>query len=325
MNARARWVCAGATGVAGVAAVTVALVLAERTPAVVFVIAAAAAPVTIALAMWARVGGTIPVRALVGGATIGPAVALLSHAAVAAFAAAFFLGFADAGRELLHHLRVDPTIAAVLSSPWVVLALVECAVVAPITEEAGKYLGSTLERPGSRPEAFMAGVAAGTGFAVVENIAYGAAAVIAGGPWVALAIVRATGAAVHPLATGLVSLAAWDGRRSARPSLRRALWGVAVHAIWNGSLVALLVARTAAGEGALLANGDVATMAFAAALGVVAAAVLWTVASSVRAGRDPFTMAIPTHARSLAAAIILAASLLVPVGVLVLAFPAFRQ
>jgi RsiW-degrading membrane proteinase PrsW (M82 family) len=323
MNARARWVCAATAGVSGVAAVTVALVLAERTPAVVFVIAAAAAPVTIALAMWARVGGTIPVRALVGGATIGPAVALLSHAAVAAFAAAFFLGFADAGRELLHQLRVDPSVAAMLP-PWVVLALVEYAVVAPITEETGKYLGSTLEHPRSRSDAFMAGVAAGTGFAVVENLIFSAAAVMAGGPWVAVAIVRALGAAVHPLATGLVSLAAWDGRRSAGAGLRRSLAGVGVHAIWNGSLVALVVARTAAGEGALLANGDVATMAFAAALGLVAAAVLWTVASSVRAGRDPFTMAIPTHGRSLAAAIILAASLLVPVGVLVLAFPAFR-
>jgi RsiW-degrading membrane proteinase PrsW (M82 family) len=323
MNARARWVCAAAAGVSVVAAVTVALVLGGRTPAVVFVIAATAAPVTIALTMWARVGGTIPVRALVGGATIGPVVALLSHAAVAAFAAAFFLGFADAGRELLRQLRVDPSVAALLP-PWVVLALVEYAVVAPVTEEAGKYLGSTLEHRRSRSEAFMAGVAAGTGFAVVENLIFSAAAVMAGGPWVAVAIVRALGAAVHPLATGLVSLGAWDGRRSAGSGLRRSLAGVAVHAIWNGSLVALVVSRTAAGEGALLANGDVAIMAFTAALGVVAATVLWMVASSVRAGRDPFTMAIPTHARSLAAAIILGASLLVPVGVLVLAFPAFR-
>lgn len=325
MTARARWACAIAAGAAGIAAGAVALVLGDRTPPVLFVIAATAAPAALGLAVWARTGGALPVRAVVGGATIGPAVAVLSHAIVAAFATAFFLGFADTGRSLLHLLRADPNITAILASPWVVLAFVEYAAVAPMTEEFGKYLGSRVQRPASRREAFVSGVAAGVGFAIVEDLLYAAAAVMWGGPWLAVAVVRVSGSAVHPLATGLVALGWWDGRSNgARPILRGSAAGAGVHALWNGSLVALLVVQTTVGSGHVLSGGGIATIVFGATLGVVLAAVLWSTTSSVCAGRDPAAAVRSSDARSLAAGIVLAASLLVPVAVLVLAFPAFR-
>jgi hypothetical protein len=53
-----------------------------------------------------------------GGGVVGPIVAIASHASVGAFAYAFFLGFADAGRGLLDALRLDPRLQEVLASPW---------------------------------------------------------------------------------------------------------------------------------------------------------------------------------------------------------------
>jgi RsiW-degrading membrane proteinase PrsW (M82 family) len=325
MTARARWASAIGVGVAGIVAAAAAFVLGGRTPPVVFVLAAAAAPATAGLAVWALLGGRFPARALVGGATIGPVVALMSHAAVAAFATAFLLGFADTGRALLHVLRVDPRISAVLASPWVLLAFVEYSVVAPITEEGGKYLGSRLQRPTDRREAFLAGVAAGAGFAVVEDLLYAVAAALWGGPWLAVAIVRVTGAAVHPLAAGLVALGWWDrSKGDGRAAIRGWLAGAGTHALWNGVLVALLVVETTVGRGATLPGAGIAAIAFAAALGVVLSAALWTTARSVATGADPVGAIRGGDARHLAAWIALSASLLVPTAVLILAFPAFR-
>jgi hypothetical protein len=143
-----RWMIAAIVGSTGAAALVAAVALGERTPPACLVAIATAAPAAVGLAVWARLGRGFPGRALVGGAMVGPFVAVAGHAAVAAFAVAFFLGFADAGRSLLETVRVDPTLARLVTSPWVVLAMAEYVVAAPITEEAGKYLGSRAEGRG---------------------------------------------------------------------------------------------------------------------------------------------------------------------------------
>jgi RsiW-degrading membrane proteinase PrsW (M82 family) len=284
---------------------------------------AGAAPAAVGVAVRVRLGRAWPMAALVGGATIGPLVAITGHAIVAAFAYAFFLGFADAARSLLQSLRLDPTITAVVTSPWVLLAMAEYVVVAPITEETGKYLGSRLARPSTRADAFLAGVAAGVGFAIAENILYATAAAAWGGPWLAITIVRATGAAVHPLATGLVALGSWDAKTNGRSALRRCVAGVGVHALWNGTMVALLVIGTVSDATGMFTRGAIASLVFAGVLGVVLAIALWSTTVSVATGRGAGALRMQ-DAGTLARWLVLAASLVVPVSVLIFAFPTFR-
>ena len=290
----------------------------------ILIAGAAAAPVGVLLVVLAGAGAPIAsLRAAVGGATVGPIVAIASHAAVAAFAYAFFLGFADTGRALLDALRIDPRLQELLASPWTILFLVDLAVVAPLTEEAGKAVGGfLLARPRSRREAFVVGASAGTGFAVVENLLYAGLAAAFGGPWELVVIARTVSAPVHVLASGLVALGVWDARREARPGalLRGYGAGVGVHALWNGSLVVLLIAATAGSAGAPGLE-DLVQLIFSAALGVVLASALWRLAGRVASGsRAPVGV---TSRGSVVGWVLLASSLLVPVAVLLLVFPAF--
>lgn len=298
----------------------------EPPPATLFV-AAAGAPAAILFAVIGRMNGKLPGPALVGGAILGPIVALVGHVIVLAFAASFLLGFLEAGRALLEELRADPRIIDILSSPWLLLLLVAVSVVAPLTEETGKMLGARFAHPASRQEAFLAGVSAGTGFAVVENVLYAVAAAAFGGPWPALAVARAMGAAVHPLATGVVMTGWWDGHHGGgRQAFGRAfLAGAAIHALWNGSMVALAVAQTSTHLSGAPGLMSVASLAFIGGLGVVAVAALWAVTSSVAAGKGLFPAVHVSDARGVAAWIVLAASLLVPTSILILTFPSFYR
>ena len=295
----------------------------EPQPLALFV-AAGAAPIAALLAVRARLGLPLPGRAVAGGALLGPVVAVASHAFVAAFAYLFFLGFADSGRKLLDALRADPRLVTVLASPWVIVLLIEVVAVAPLTEEAGKALGAGLAKPDSPREAFLTGVAAGAGFAVVENILYAGTAAALGGPWPAVVLGRALGAVVHPLATGLVALGWYEWRRDRDlPALlKRYLSGVGVHALWNGSLVALFVVQAAFALGTT-SQLEAVALAYAATVGIAAAGLLWMATSAIASGRDPFTALDFRQGRTVAGWTLLAASILVPVGMLILAFPGF--
>lgn len=310
-----------ALGVAAAGAAAVAWSLLPSTPPMALFVAAAAAPATVLLAIHARLGARVSGGAALGGALVGPVFAIAGHAFVAAFIWAFVVGFADTGRTLLDSLRADPRITSLLSSPWVLVLLVDVVTVAPLTEEAGKALGAAIGRPGSRREAFLSGIAAGAGFAFVENVLYAVFAAVFGGPWAAILVARATGAAVHPLASGLVTLGRWDAGHGggARELFRGYFSGVGIHALWNGSIVAVLVAETAAGAG----EGGPASLAFAAALGAVLAAALWVVTRAVDEGRNAVEVVRPTDVRTLAAWIVLAASMLLPIAALTIAFPSF--
>jgi RsiW-degrading membrane proteinase PrsW (M82 family) len=323
MNPWYRW--AFAALVLGIGAIVWSTLAGTDPPPATLFAAAAAAPLAVLLGVLGRMGGRLPTPALIGGAILGPVVAIVGHAAVSAFAAAFLLGFLEAGRALLEELRVDPRITEILASPWVLLVLVDVSVVAPLTEETGKALGARFARPASRREAFLAGVAAGAGFAIVENVLCAVAGTVFGGPWPAIVVARAMGAAVHPLATGLVVTGWWDARHGGDRGApwRGFLAGAGVHALWNGSVVALAVAETAIRVAGAPRMMGAASLAFSGALGVVAAAALWVVSGSVTAGRDPSAAARVSDGPAVAAWIVLAASLLVPVAVLILAFPSF--
>lgn len=326
MNRWYRWAIAALVLATG-AAVWSVLATTEPPPPATLFVAAAAAPGGVLFVVIGRMNGKLPGSALVGGAILGPIVALVGHVIVLAFAASFFLGFLEAGRALVEELRVDPRITEILSSPWLLLLLVDVSVVAPLTEETGKALGARFAPQASRQDAFLAGVAAGSGFAIVENVLYATAAAAFGGPWPAIVVARAMGVAVHPLATGLVVTGWWDARHGGGGRvLRRALFaGTAIHALWNGSMVALAVSETAIHVSGAPGMMGVASLAFTGALGAVAVAVLWTVTGSVMTGKDLYPAVRASEGRAMAAWIVLTASVLVPTSILILAFPSFYR
>ncbi len=288
------------------------------------VLASASLPAAVLFAAAGRLDAAPSPRALIGGGTIGVGIALVSHAVIFAFAYFFFLGFAEAGTSALEALRIDPAFTSVLSSPWTILALIELALVAPVTEEAGKALGAFVARPTTRQEAFLAGVAAGVGFAIVENIAYGMGGLFGLDAWEPIVLSRMLGAAVHPLASGLVVLAWWELRNGAdrRAAIGRLVVGVAIHAGWNGSLVIATVAGIAYNDGGASGGFAVVSLVYTGVIGVLSAAALWLTASSVNEGKAIADLA-PTDGRVLAGWTVLASSLPVPVAVLVIAFPEF--
>ncbi len=285
----------------------------------------AAIPAAALLMVSGRLEEHPPLPSVVGGGTVGVGIALLSHAVVLAFAYAFFLGFAEEAASLLDLFRADPQWTSLLSSPWTIFLLMEVAIVAPFTEEIGKAIGSRFFKPTSRQTAFLAGVAAGTGFAIVENIAYASGGWFFGGSWEAIVIGRMMGAAVHPLASGLVVMGWWEYRqnRDFGHLAQRFFSGVGVHALWNGSLVVLGVSATAFDSGTSFGDITLVSLTYSAALGAVAAAALWRTTASVAKDESRLLTADSGDGRVVGAWTVLAATFLVPTAMLILAFPAF--
>ncbi len=312
-----------AAAAAALAAAGTGIVVGPDRYPLLLLVAAAGGPLAVAAAVAARLRLRLPAVALAAGPAAGIALALAAHALVAGFVYVFVAGFAAAAADLADTLAADPRLADVLGSPWLVVALVGAVAVAPLLEEAGKAAGGIAARPAGRREAFLAGVAAGAGFAVVENVAYAALGAWFGGAWPEIALARGLGAAVHPLASGLVVMGWWESRNGRRGALARwYLAGVGVHALWNGSIVVMQVVEGAFDLGGV---GDPLTtagfgylMALAAAMG----AMLWWATRSVAGDRAPLG-AVPASGRVLAAWTLAAATLLVPVTILLAAFPGF--
>ncbi len=153
----------------------------------------------------------------------------------------------DAVGDLID-LLAGGQVARALTSPGFLVALVELAVVAPLVEEFVKSLVvlPLLRGLESRRDAFLLGAVAGAGFAALENVIY---ALFGGRYWGTILTVRALGAAMHPLGTGLAAVA-WHALLN-RGSGTDRKWiggfGLAViqHAVWNGGL-ALWIALSGA-------------------------------------------------------------------------------
>ena len=96
-----------------------------------------------------------------------------------------------------------------------------------------------------------------------------------------------------------------------------------MHALWNGALVAVTGAATAFEIGATAASWTVVSIAYAGALGAVAAGVLWIVTSNVAAGRDELPDMVALDGRMVAGWTVLTASLMLPIAILIVAFPGF--
>jgi hypothetical protein len=131
-----------------------------------------------------------------------------------------------------------------LLSPWFLVAMIQIAIVAPLVEELVKSLPllPLLRHLKTPRDALLLGALVGAGFAFVENLLYAA---IFGSAWSGVLALRAIGAALHPVGTGLMAVAWWRVLR--REPVASAHWvrnyglAVGVHALWNGTC---LVAAT---------------------------------------------------------------------------------
>ncbi|MGA3185105.1 MAG: PrsW family glutamic-type intramembrane protease [Candidatus Dormibacteria bacterium] len=314
-----------ATLLLGITAVAVALTAAGVGAGALALLCASAAPLAVGAALCARLGRPFPGRALILGGGLGVLVALLTAPLAGGFVALFVQGFGTGAHQLIRSLQLDPRLTTVLGSPWVLVLLITLVAVAPLTEEAGKALGAGLAGPASREEAFLFGAWAGVGFALVENLVYAGIGIASGHQWPMVALSRSIGAAANPLATGLVMLGWWHWKEEGRvvALVRGYLSGVGVNALWNGTTVVLGVVVAALAVGHPGTSLEYAVLVYSAVLGVVLAAALWVVASAVAAGRDPLVAVSMRSARSMAMACVLGASLLVPLAVLIIAFPRF--
>ena len=292
------------------------------------VLAAIGGPVAVAAAVGGRFPEeAFPTPAVVGGATVGPLVSIFTTGIVFGFVYLFVQGFAGLASDLVDLLQVDSRLATTLSSPWSLVMLVQMAAVAPLVEEIGKGLGARFASPQTRRGALLAGVAAGAGFAVVENILYVGVGAIFGGAWPEIAISRMLGAAVHPLASGLVLVGWWDWRSGRRPLgwLKGFLAGAGVHALWNGSIVAITVVETAFDLGGATNPLTTAGLGYMIGLGAILGGVLWGVTSAIDEDRSPLGLVDFAGSRAVAAWTLLTASILVPATVLIVAFPDFYR
>lgn len=213
-------------------------------------VAALAPPLAAVVWMLDRQPGTLTWRRMgvsfVGGATVSVILAIILEVLLPGVVLLLVLDLAEpvlGGLEGLLDALAGREVAKVLTSPGFLFALVELAAVAPLVEETVKPLVTLpllwqLERP---RDALLLGAAAGAGFAVLENVLYATAGLRI---WAGILTVRALGAAVHPLGSGLVTLG-WHGVLRGRPDGgRRWLGGyglaVGIHALWNGGIALLL-------------------------------------------------------------------------------------
>lgn len=246
--------------------------------------------------------------ALAWGAFAAPPLALLFEglAALGAFVAALVGFLLGGGQRSLDLLR--PTLGSLagrtltdaqaqalgelLVRQPVTLALggFVVAFVAPAVEEFCKFCAVLLfgrARPArDRPRdstltIFLLGLAAGLGFALVENIFYAAQ----GGPggWPAMALLRGATPVMHGAASALFALG-W-ARQARDPAgwalLRGAVGALALHGAWNLSAGLALVAGLAAGG----ANQLLAGLVILALVVVLAALALGGVAILLRLRR----------------------------------------
>jgi RsiW-degrading membrane proteinase PrsW (M82 family) len=316
-----RYLPAGVVLTVGLAALTWGAITGEVS--VGLIVAGSAFPFAVLSVVRIRLDDQTRPAAFVGGAVLGVAAAFGGYAVVFAFAYAFILGFADHAASLLDALRVDPRFTDLLASPWVLVLIAEVVVVAPFTEEFGKALGARWARPASRQQAFLAGAAAGAGFAVVENVLYALGGAWASGPWTEILLARLPGAAVHPLASGLVVLGWWEWRRADRRSegIRLMAIGVAVHAAWNAALVALVMTESAFFLWSAPGITRIASLSYGAGMGLAVAAAMWWTLSRLSSSNS---LAVGmSSGRYVAGWVVGCGLLLVPVVMAVLAFPDF--
>lgn len=128
------------------------------------------------------------------------------------------------------------------STPLILIFLLFTAFQAPIPEEFAKALGVTFfgrQRITNERKAFAIGLAAGAGFAILENMLYeGLYAQWSGWTWGGITLLRGIGSVLHPLCTGLVTLGWFRAREAGWGELVKSYFlAVGLHTLWNGGFM----------------------------------------------------------------------------------------
>jgi RsiW-degrading membrane proteinase PrsW (M82 family) len=307
------YLTAAAVTLIGVAFVVVSLVSPDTLGFGALVIASAAVPAAVLILTVGRLGRGVPVAALIAGGTLAIAISLVGYALLGG--AVYFIlgGFAEwlvnSGDGVL-----DADLMKTLRDPWMVFIAIEVVVLAPVIEEFAKAVSSRLSKPFDRKSALMTGVAAGVGFAVIENIVYALGGLYDVGGWETVILVRMLGSAVHPVAAGLVSLGWWEFRRGVDRggSLRLVAAGVGVHALWNGAVMAVFVVSASFSGDTTPLESVLVSIAYAGGLGVIIAAGGWQSLSRVANDGLPGATADPGDAKAMSAWVVIASTMLIP-------------
>ena len=128
---------------------------------------------------------------------------------------------------------------------WLIFFMIFTALQAPIPEEFAKAIGLPIfgrQRIQSEKQAFMIGLWAGAGFAILENMLYeGLYAQWSGWTWGGVTLLRGLGSILHPLCTGLVALG-WYRARERGWGYALKMYGASVglHTLWNGGFMPLV-------------------------------------------------------------------------------------
>ncbi len=287
------------------------------------ILASAAVPVAVFLVVLEKLGGKVPVASLVSGGTLAVGVSLVGFAIVGG-AAYFVLG--DFAQWLVDSADgvLDEDLITTLRDPWMIILAIDVVLLAPLIEEFSKAVSARLSSPSDRASAVLAGVAAGVGFAIVENIAYATGGLFDIGGWEVVALVRMLGSAVHPVAAGLVSLGWWEFRNHSERdgSVKLMAAGVGVHALWNGAVMVVFVSSAAFNGDATPLESMLVTMGYAGVLGVVIAVGGWQLLNRVAASELPVAPADASDATTMSAWVVIASTMLIPAIAVVFALGA---
>jgi len=317
------YISAAVVALVGIALAAASVLQPDSVGFIGLVLASAAMPTAVLLVVIGKLGRKVPVVALISGGTLAIGMSLAGYALVGG-AAYFVLGdFAEwlvgsAGGVL------DVELMRTLRDPWMILFAIDLVVLAPLIEEFSKAVSARLSKPSDRASAVLAGVSAGVGFAIIENILYATGGLFNIGGWEVVVLIRMLGSAVHPVAAGLVSLGWWEFRnhREHGGSVRLMAVGVGVHALWNGAVFAVFVASAVFSGEATPLESVLVTMGYAGVLGVIIAAGGWQSLNSVATGELPAVTADPGDATTMSTWVVIASTMLIPAIAVVFALTA---
>ena len=188
-------------------------------------------------------------------------------------------------------LTDSPLVRSLFRNPIVILTLfVSFSLVVPIIEETAKSLVPALAGAWhglSATQIFLWGVAGGAGFAVVEGLLNGS---LSTESWASVALLRIGASAMHCLTAGLTGWGwgqVWTQRRWLHLLLAYIV-AMAIHGVWNGASIGMVVVGVAFGPGTLQSALVVGAMGLLILLTVGEIIALMAIAE--RMGRSNRTM-----------------------------------
>ncbi len=279
-------------------------------------------------------GGRAPWFSLLLGATVVPAVVLALHGLFLGIGYTLVAPLVDPARDMWEQMRADPDLFRTLTSGWALAMIIELAVVAPLAEETTKPLAALVRRPRTGSDAFLFGAAAGTGFAMVENVLYSSGWFFGSlEGWLPVAVLRMLGAGLHAFGAGLVAWGFYQLRTEQGGRWRR-FWlslciALSAHGLWNGSVAVAIALATARETGGLRGRYDayawgVVLLLLLAMLGAVILGMLMLAARRVGQGKSPLHAVPIEHARArqgIAAWGLVSSAFLIPVTIVILVYP----